>query len=239
MLDKNIKAILFDSGKVLNGPVTGNWFITPNFFRFVDKKMYNSIPAQKKKNAFKKAGNYISEQIRIDNEMDEYSHFLEYYRIFFDGLPELNISDKQIEFVARDLVFNYDKYKFFDEIKEVISILSEFYKLAVVSDAWPSLENVFKKAGLREYFNSFIISSKLGVTKPDELMYKTTLDELGVSPEEAVFIDDNIKNCDGAKRLGIKTILVCREFRLYLLNKIICRNHKVIRNIRYLKDMSL
>lgn len=34
---KNIKAVLFDSGKVLNYPVTNHWFITPDFWHFVEK----------------------------------------------------------------------------------------------------------------------------------------------------------------------------------------------------------
>lgn len=37
---QNIKAILFDSGRVLNKPVTGHWFITPNFFSFVDENKF-------------------------------------------------------------------------------------------------------------------------------------------------------------------------------------------------------
>lgn len=35
--DKTIKAILFDSGNVLNYPRTGNWFIPPNFYRYIDE----------------------------------------------------------------------------------------------------------------------------------------------------------------------------------------------------------
>ena len=38
-----IKAVLFDSGRVLNGPVTGHWFITPNFWRYVNKSTFDSI----------------------------------------------------------------------------------------------------------------------------------------------------------------------------------------------------
>lgn len=30
-MENDIKAILLDSGRVLNGPVTGHWFITPKF----------------------------------------------------------------------------------------------------------------------------------------------------------------------------------------------------------------
>ena len=33
----NVKAILFDSGRTLNVPRTGHWFITPNFMKIIDK----------------------------------------------------------------------------------------------------------------------------------------------------------------------------------------------------------
>lgn len=34
----NIKAILFDSGRVLNQSSTGHWFISPRFFEYVDHR---------------------------------------------------------------------------------------------------------------------------------------------------------------------------------------------------------
>lgn len=152
---RNVKAILFDSGKVLNEPATGNWFITPNFFEFVDRKRYDSIPNGKKRDAFKIAGEYIKGQNLIVNEDEEYKHFVQYYKIFSSHLPELNLSMKNINAIAEDLVYNYDKYKFYDDVVHIIPMLAERYKLAVVSDAWPSLENVFKKAGMRDYFFVF------------------------------------------------------------------------------------
>ncbi len=145
--------------------------------------------------------------------------------------PEIIIDDIKIELVARDLVYNYDKYVFFNDAIEVIPDLNKRYLLAVVSDAWPSLENVFKKAGLRDYFKSFVVSSVIGVRKPDELMYSTALIELGVSPGDAIFIDDNFKNCDGAKKLGIQSFVLCRDIRVYWFFKIFLRKHRVIRSL--------
>jgi len=115
---------------------------------------------------------------------------------------------------------------------ETIQELSKNYKLAVVSDAWPSLENVFRQAGLRNYFSSFIISSQKGITKPNELMYKSALDELNVSSEEAIFIDDSIKNCDGANKLGIKSFLLCRDLKSYNYNKSTCEKYTVVRSLK-------
>lgn len=231
-MTNKVKAILFDSGRVLNGPTSGHWFITPNFYDYVDKKTIYSLPEERVNLAFEKAAQYIRMQNLITSEEAEYRHFNEYYNIFFSHLSELNASTETIDKVARDLVFNYDKYTFYKDALEVIDELKGKYTLAVVSDAWPSLENVFIKAGLREHFSSFIISSKLGISKPDKQMYMTALDELNIKPEEAMFIDDSLKNCDGAKAVGIKTILLCRDFKHYLLNKIKCRNHIVIRSLR-------
>lgn len=119
----------------------------------------------------------------------------------------------------------------------VIPKLSKSYKLAVVSDAWPSLENVFRNAGLRDYFSSFIISSIKGITKPNEIMYRSALDELDVSPEETIFIDDNIKNCDGAKNLGITSYILCRNWRPYIYYKICHSSYGIVRNLNEVSKM--
>lgn len=234
-----IKAVLFDSGRVLNGPVTGHWFITPNFFEFVDEKSFKAIGRKRRDNAFSKAGSYISMQSLIINEEEEFTHFLEYYRIFSNELPQLGLKDEEIKSIAEDLVYNYNKYKFFKDTIDVIPALSKKYKLAVVSDAWPSLENVFKNSGVRNYFSSFVISSIKGVTKPHELMFRAVLEELGILPEEAIFIDDSIKNCDGARKLGIQSFVLCREWRSYFYNRLACKNHSVIQNLNEIKKLLL
>ncbi len=37
---KGIKAIIFDSGRTLNVPRTGQWFITPNFFNIIENSNF-------------------------------------------------------------------------------------------------------------------------------------------------------------------------------------------------------
>ncbi|MGH4118033.1 HAD-IA family hydrolase [Clostridium sp.] len=68
-------------------------------------------------------------------------------------------------------------------------------------------------------------------------MYKAALEELNVSPDEAIFIDDSIKNCDGAKELGIYSLVLCRDFRSYFYNKLTCKNHSVIRNLNGIRNI--
>jgi putative hydrolase of the HAD superfamily len=55
-------------------------------------------------------------------------------------------------------------------------------------------------------FDVLVWSCQVGVVKPDPAIYRHTLTELGVEPEEALFIDDKIANIVTARALGMKAI---------------------------------
>jgi putative hydrolase of the HAD superfamily len=223
MIDtKNIKAILFDSGRVLNKPRTGHWFMPPNFFQYVDKDKFEALDINNIEKAFYKGDRYFHNHPIILTEAEELEHFVEFYNIFANELPGLGISDDYILEVARDTVYNDEKFEFFQDVFKVIPKLSQHYKLGVISDTWPSLERVFKNIGLREYFSSFVMSSVVGVLKPHELMFNTALSELNIKPEEAIFIDDNIANVEAAIKLGMQGIVILRGDKLKEDTDILC-----------------
>ena len=231
-----IKGILFDSGRVLNEPSTGNWFISPKFFEYVDRKKYISIKKEKVNKAFSEAIKYINAQTLIKTKEDEYRYFEKFYEIFSNNLLDLELKGEEIKGLASDLVYNVNKYTFYNDALKVIPELKSKYKLAIVSDAWPSLKDVYVNKGLFNYFDAFVISSILGVTKPNEKMYLKALQELKLLPEEAIFIDDNIVNCKGAMKLGIKGILLCRNKLQYFIWKLfsIGKEYKVINSLEQL-----
>jgi putative hydrolase of the HAD superfamily len=55
-------------------------------------------------------------------------------------------------------------------------------------------------------FASAIFSADVRMVKPDPAIYRHTLEELGVAPENALFIDDREKNVQAARAIGIHTI---------------------------------
>lgn len=236
-MENKIKAVLFDSGRVLNRPVTGHWFITPNFFKFVDKNKFDKIKSSRVDYAFSKSLAYVNSHEIIKNENEEYECFFEFYDTLSSCLPELELTYKDVVKITEDYVYNYDKYIFYDDAGKVINDLKHKYKLGVVSDAWPSLENVFRKAGLRDQFSSFVISSQIGTTKPDKKMYEKALEDLCIKPDEAVFIDDNINNCEGAEKIGINSFVLSRSFTNYLYLKYIKRKNNVIKNLYELENI--
>ena len=57
-------------------------------------------------------------------------------------------------------------------------------------------------------FEVVIESARVGMRKPDPRIYQLACDELGVAPEDAVFLDDIGQNLKGARALGMTTIKV-------------------------------
>ena len=62
--------------------------------------------------------------------------------------------------------------------------------------------------GVMELFSHVIESSKVGIRKPDQEIYKMACAALDVAPERAVFLDDLGINLKPARALGMATIKV-------------------------------
>ena len=71
-----------------------------------------------------------------------------------------------------------------------------------------------EKAGLLPIYpllSGYILSSEVGVVKPEPEIYQKLLKKYGIEPTESVFIDDIQANLDTAAELGFETILAERE----------------------------
>lgn len=232
----DIKGILIDSGRVLNIASTGSWSNSPNFFNIVGKKKFKSISKKERQEAYSKAWKYVDSIKYVQNIDEEIEVFKEFFNILSTELPQLEINKEKKILLTEDMVLNSKKYKFFDDVFKVIPRLSEKYKLCIVSDAWPSLREVYKNVGLDKYFTSMIISSELGVTKPNEKMYKKAIESIGLTEKEVIFVDDNPRNCDGAKKLGINTMVLERVLIRRLYDRLILKSeHKIFNNLEQLE----
>jgi epoxide hydrolase-like predicted phosphatase len=69
-------------------------------------------------------------------------------------------------------------------------------------DAWKTM------VPLDDLFDDVVDSSYVGVRKPDPAIYRLSLERLGVSPAEAVFLDDAPGNVEGARAVGIASVLI-------------------------------
>ncbi|MBR5858644.1 MAG: HAD-IA family hydrolase [Clostridia bacterium] len=74
---------------------------------------------------------------------------------------------------------------------------------------------ITEKLGLDKYFIHKTISAEVKCRKPDLRIYDLTLEAIGRSPYECMFVDNNAANLRAAEEVGIAPILFERENEHY------------------------
>jgi len=82
----------------------------------------------------------------------------------------------------------------------------EGYRTGLLSNAVDSLAGRLQEYGLADAFDATVISALEGLTKPDPAVYELMLARLGVTAEEAIFIDDWRTNVEAARQAGMRGV---------------------------------
>jgi HAD superfamily hydrolase (TIGR01509 family) len=110
------------------------------------------------------------------------------------------------EALAAGLYERFCFYRMMAPFPETVSVLealkAQGYRMGVISDTFPSLEESLQALGIAHYFEAFTASSLVGAGKPDPRIFRAATDALGVTPQGSVFVDDCRKEADGAREQG-------------------------------------
>jgi epoxide hydrolase-like predicted phosphatase len=93
------------------------------------------------------------------------------------------------------------------ELVNYIRSLRGRYKIGLLSNAFSDLRQVVtSRLSFSDAFDDMVISAEVNLVKPDARIYQVALQRLGVTAQEAVFIDDMLRNVEGARSQGMKAI---------------------------------
>lgn len=102
------------------------------------------------------------------------------------------------EFFAGDVIDH--------ELVDFLRGLRPRYYTGLISNAWPGLRDYVVAQKFDDAFDHMVISAEVGVMKPEAKIYQIALEQAGVSPNEAVFVDDFIENIEACEALGMHGI---------------------------------
>ena len=87
------------------------------------------------------------------------------------------------------------------------------FKLGVISNAEGQIKRLVKHAQLDEKFEVVIDSGEIGITKPDEGIFRAALEGMGSTGEKSIYVGDQYRiDVLGARNAGITPILVERAY---------------------------
>ena len=203
---KDKEVIFFDVGYTLDAPASGDWMFTRKFLELAGEKLKQRTAADVRR--ARDAGLRFLEQNHLIQTVEaEIRNFFGYYSIISEQL-DLGLTEEERARIARDRACNMENYIPYPGIAEVLSTLSKTHRLGIISDTWPSIEPQLEHIGVSQYLSFCTFSCYVGVFKPDMRIYLDALNKCGVPAGKTVFIDDAVRNLDGAAALGITPILI-------------------------------
>lgn len=98
-----------------------------------------------------------------------------------------------------------------DVVPVVAKLRDRGVRTALVSNCSHPTLPLVERLGLHGIFDEVILSFQVGARKPQAAIYRAALEAVGgVAPADALFVDDQVWFCDGARALGIDTRLILR-----------------------------
>jgi epoxide hydrolase-like predicted phosphatase len=148
---------------------------------------------------------FIQRDSNLRNKFDDLSNSLNLGEIAWDDfVTQLSKKIKQDPKTVNKL---FQDRKLNPVLINYIHSLHKKYKTAILSNASQGqIKKILEGTKTEEAFDLIVVSSDLGIMKPDPQIFKYTLKQLGISPAETIFVDDIERYCVAAEEIGIKAI---------------------------------
>lgn len=141
--------------------------------------------------------------------------FVDLYREALGRLPSLAGNPARIPALAGAIYDDYLDTRHWTAYPDVLPTLSALREagltMGVVSDWGHGLEALLLELELGDFFSFLVVSSRLGVTKPDPHVFDMALRRIDVDAAHAVYVGDTyVKDVLGARAAGITPVLLDR-----------------------------
>lgn len=94
-----------------------------------------------------------------------------------------------------------------DLVEYISELKKQGFKIGLISNLGRGWFDIYVPESAKMLFDDRVVSGEVGMVKPYPEIFELACTRLGVDPEDSVFVDDLISNCDGARRAGLQPIL--------------------------------
>ena len=122
--------------------------------------------------------------------------------------------NKPIYEMAKNIIFKLYRVRQ-DNVLERIKEKYPDIKIIIATNHVSFVKEYINESFNNKYLDDIIISAEINMIKPNHDFYQYILKKYNIDPNELMFLDDSIKNIEGAKSIGINTIKIDRNMNIY------------------------
>ena len=126
----------------------------------------------------------------------------------------LEVMSADIKRTVISLLEVWNKYAVLDpDCHPLLRELRQRHILGLISnfDHPPYIRRILQDLELQIYFSTAVVSGDYDFKKPDPRIFHLALGEIGLKPEDAIYIGDSEEDIVGARAAGIKPVLIQRN----------------------------
>jgi HAD superfamily hydrolase (TIGR01509 family) len=126
------------------------------------------------------------------------------YRTFWDRVFSdcgVSLHDNDIDKINKRVLDAHVLNQTVD--KQLVEIRKRYETCLVTNTSTEWLAHWEEKYNLAGIFNSIVASCEIGIRKPDERVWQEMLKRFSVQPNEAFYVDDQLRMVEAARRVGI------------------------------------
>jgi len=127
--------------------------------------------------------------------------------------------------------WDHSDVRLYPDAEEALRQLKKMgLKMGLVTNGFQSdIDQILPRVGLANFFDVTVGVDAVGKTKPNREIFLYTLKKLGVSPQEVLFVGDQLEtDYEGARKEGLQALLIDREDKI----------RKRVKKIRSLKEIA-
>ncbi len=115
--------------------------------------------------------------------------------------------------LATDLLVQCMRFRLYDDVVSVLDTLRDLGIVMGVVSNWDfTLPRRLADLGVADRFSVITASASVGVRKPDPAIFRTTLDAMGISADQALHVGDRQReDVEGARTAGLTSLLLDRS----------------------------
>lgn len=123
-------------------------------------------------------------------------------------LSQLGINDAKGIVKFKNSLFKGERFRLRSGMINLITQLRQTYTIALLTNADDIFRSILREKFHSEgFFDYVIISSEIGLAKPDTNFFRKSCSIIGTKPTNCIFIDDSQRNIQAAKSIGIYSVL--------------------------------